>query len=669
MTYSTPLFRFSAVSRSFAPRLSAVFAALFLMLVCAAPPARAAEGWNISLAEHAGTPAYVVAVDKSRQELSFFERRSPLRLTRVFACSTGQAAGDKLVQGDLKTPEGVYFVVQRIGSGLDFIKYGREAYTLNYPNPIDRLRRKTGYGIWVHGRGEPLARMQTEGCVSLLNDDLDMLGKLLKAGTPVILGQSLSFSAAPDSQDAADAGRLEQNVKDWAEAWSNRSPSYLDFYDGEAYSLAQGQPFSAFASQKLRLFSVLPWVRTTVRDIQVLKGPGYWVTWFYQDYQAPNLSTRGVRRLYWGKNESGEFKILGMEWHPGMSTSTLLASADSLLPALDLKGKSPWDSIPEAPVLAKNAAAAPEAPSRDAPKAALDHVEDPAQGEMARPSAEAFVLARTMQVEKEQRAEAAGLDIPAAPQESATAAETPEPEAAAAAPAKKETAKAVESDAAAAEELLPPPLPSQRLTKADKAAAADGGKAQAEEKARRDLLAAGADSPQPAPQAEYGEEHAPAKTPAAASEPEGSAAPPAQKPEEAVAELVASLPEAAPAASATPEEALETVRDSLEQWRLAWESGDLDAYMSFYASNAVQGSRSGGKAIRRQKQRLWETVRPASVSLRDVRVSVKDGGIVAVMRQVYQDNRGGGDDGVKTLTFSKINGAWRITHEDWSPLP
>lgn len=320
------------------------------------PVARAGEvrktSWEVEISEFKTTPEFIFAVDKSRQQLALFERRSPLRLSRLFTCTTGQAVGDKEVEGDLKTPEGVYFVVQRIGGGLEFLKYGNEAYTLNYPNPVDRLRKKTGYGIWIHGRGEPIAPLQTQGCVSMNNEDLASLGALLRPGTPVLLTESFSHSQTQDAATVATVRTLEEKVRAWAKAWGQRSPSMFSFYDKEAYSLAQGEPFSRFQKQKERLFKMLPWIKNSISDIRVLQGPGYWVTWFYQDYQAPNLSTRGIRRLYWGKDASGDFKILGMEWSPGLTTGVLLASAEPALPPLESRprteGETPAPSASQA---------------------------------------------------------------------------------------------------------------------------------------------------------------------------------------------------------------------------------------------------------------------------------------------------------------------------------
>ena len=66
---------------------------------------------------------------------------------RDYLCTTGQAQGDKQVRGDLKTPEGVYFVVRKRTERLDFEEYGGEAYILDYPNPpVGWLRGKTAIG-------------------------------------------------------------------------------------------------------------------------------------------------------------------------------------------------------------------------------------------------------------------------------------------------------------------------------------------------------------------------------------------------------------------------------------------------------------------------------------------------------------------------------------------
>ncbi len=311
-------------------------------------PGLSPAGWQALILGHAVTPPRVVAVDKSRQTLFVFERQSPLRVADQYACTTGQADGDKLVRGDLKTPEGIYFVSQKLSSGLDFTKYGNEAYTLNYPNPVDRLRKKTGYGIWIHGRGTPIVPKETQGCVALNNGDIAILGKNLPPGTPVALASAVSFNPVAPTQDRTLLATLEKRTQAWAKAWSGRSKTMFDYYDPEAYSIAQGETFSAFRAQKERLFKQLPWIETRVQNVQAMQGPGYWVTWFQQDYRAPNLSAKGVRRLYWQRDARGEMRIVGMEWAPHLSGTLTASLGEAAIPAAEANPRSEEDAAPAA---------------------------------------------------------------------------------------------------------------------------------------------------------------------------------------------------------------------------------------------------------------------------------------------------------------------------------
>ncbi|MDR2801414.1 MAG: L,D-transpeptidase family protein [Desulfovibrio sp.] len=657
-------------------RLSAA-CPLCVLAACLFLPSHAFAAWDAVIADHHANPAYLFAVDKSRQKLAFFEKRSPFRLSRVFICTTGQKKGDKEVEGDLKTPEGVYFVVRRIGGGLDFTKYGQEAFTLNYPNPMDRLRGKTGSGIWIHGRGEPLVPLQTEGCVAMNNGDLSGLRRLLLPGTPVALTQSLSVRPEGMLEQSLAVRQLEQKVKGWAEAWSDRSGKYFDFYDEQAYSQAQDEPFSAFRSNKERLFKVLPWIRTAVSDIQILQGPGYWVTWFLPDYTAPNLSPRGVRRLYWGKNDSGEFKILGMEWEPGLEPR-LVASAEQLLPPahdgvvdaaaqLDAEWKAPPLIIPGKPGKGVEFAALPAldravqdadgtplvlTPALDAAvekirpkeeeksrtpaasaepvqaaalqtaagpgrsKSSPDHIEDPAYGPMARPAPEAFRLAEQLGFSGTPAVSAAHLAAQRPSKAAGTGHAGPPP--------------GVQDQRL--EEARPGVLPAKGRDSAP--AGVPEGKKGGNEAVRAENLAGGVKTA------------GAKKTGPAEGETAGLGA------REKNASRVSSL--------------VGVVSELVEKWRKAWESGDIEAYAAFYTKDARQGEHVGRDGIRRHKQKLWAKAAPAAVQLSDIRLRVSGENVVADMNQVYSNKAGRSDKGIKTLTFVYINGSWLITREEWS---
>ncbi|MDR1857203.1 MAG: L,D-transpeptidase family protein [Desulfovibrio sp.] len=329
----------------------------FLLLPC---PAHA-DDWVASFHQD-GLPSHLVGVDKGRQTFIFFEKKSPLKVKYTFPCATGQLAGDKRQTNDLRTPEGVYFVEYKIASGLDFKEYGGIAYTLNYPNPVDRLRGKTGYGIWIHSKGVELVPRGTKGCIALGLEEIGLVGPSLTPGTAVVLAETLD---APKSspQSGTTARELRRLMRQWSDAWASRSKKMFDYYDPEAWDKSMPESFTAFRQNKERLFSILRFIKIFNREIHALEGPGYWVTWAEQFYQASNLSTEGVRRLYWQQGKDKKYRIVGMDWIPrdlGMRadfrkgrlvTDSNLVVTDAeapLLPKLDMPEMAPETAAVEA---------------------------------------------------------------------------------------------------------------------------------------------------------------------------------------------------------------------------------------------------------------------------------------------------------------------------------
>lgn len=284
---------------------------LFIALVFILPYKAAAEGWHVQLTEQESIPSSFLLIDKESQQLHILAKHSPLSIAATFQCTTGQAQGDKQIQDDLKTPEGVYFVGHKLTS-LDYDEYGGIAYTLNYPNPVDRLRKKTGYGIWIHSKGHQIVPNETRGCIALNLDDLTLIGDSLTFGYPVAVADTVDTKITNDLQHAAIAENLTKQTKAWANLWSSRSQEMFNLYDGDSYSLAT-ESFDGFKANKKALFNQLPWIHTVITDLKMLPGPGYWVTWFNQFYRAPNMTTEGVRRLYW-QEKNGKWLIVGMEW-------------------------------------------------------------------------------------------------------------------------------------------------------------------------------------------------------------------------------------------------------------------------------------------------------------------------------------------------------------------
>jgi lipoprotein-anchoring transpeptidase ErfK/SrfK len=143
-----------------------------------------------------------VTIFKKRHQLIVYYKS---RLFKSYHAVFGRSfePGTKLWEGDRRTPEGVYAIVEKHPSARwDWF------LTLNYPNEIDRHRydqmrvdgevpREDGHPVGVggrigiHGSDEPeLNRGDinwTTGCISVDDEDVEELTRLLPKGTLVII--------------------------------------------------------------------------------------------------------------------------------------------------------------------------------------------------------------------------------------------------------------------------------------------------------------------------------------------------------------------------------------------------------------------------------------------------------------------------------------------------
>ena len=288
--------------------LCPVFTLFFLPLVSSA--------WEANFSANPSVPELFLAIDKERQKLFVLSNKSPLQKLKEFSCSTGQVRGDKQKQGDRKTPEGIYFLEKRLSQGLDYDLYGKLAFTLNYPNPVDRIHGKTGYGIWIHGRGHKITEFETKGCVALNMSDIELLehAGIILQKTPVVIARKASWQN--DENNSGLETEIVQLTREWARYWSKKSNEFFSFYDEKKFTLS-GQDFTQFKKRKKRLFQTYPWIDVYIHQPRALAGPGYVVSFFEQLYRTPSFFTTGIKRLYWQKYKNQEWKIVGGEWRQG----------------------------------------------------------------------------------------------------------------------------------------------------------------------------------------------------------------------------------------------------------------------------------------------------------------------------------------------------------------
>jgi len=146
--------------------------------------------------------SWAVTAYKSRHQIVVHYKGHLYRIYRaVFGRS--QEHGSKEFEGDRRTPEGVYTIIDKHPS-----RRWRWFLTLNYPNVIDRRRyddlRSTntipvedgemigpGGHVGIHGTDTPILNRGevnwTLGCISVDNRDIDELNRLLPLGTIVII--------------------------------------------------------------------------------------------------------------------------------------------------------------------------------------------------------------------------------------------------------------------------------------------------------------------------------------------------------------------------------------------------------------------------------------------------------------------------------------------------
>lgn len=140
-----------------------------------------------------------IAVDISKSRLYLFTRdnQGQFRLTQDAYIAIARLGAVKENEGDLRTPIGPYFITSFLRPDQLTPFYGAGALPLNYPNPFDLRRGKTGSGIWLHGSPpEQYSRppRASEGCVVLPDPDfVSIAQQVQRRTTPVVIAQELKW--------------------------------------------------------------------------------------------------------------------------------------------------------------------------------------------------------------------------------------------------------------------------------------------------------------------------------------------------------------------------------------------------------------------------------------------------------------------------------------------
>jgi len=113
------------------------------------------------------------------------------KVLRQFDIGLGfNPVGHKQVEGDSRTPEGVYYIDRRNPNSNFHLSLG-----ISYPNADDRARARAigkspGGDIFIHGRaGKHTLRNRgrdwTDGCIAVTDREMEDIYAMVRDGTPI----------------------------------------------------------------------------------------------------------------------------------------------------------------------------------------------------------------------------------------------------------------------------------------------------------------------------------------------------------------------------------------------------------------------------------------------------------------------------------------------------
>jgi murein L,D-transpeptidase YafK len=268
---------------------------------------------------------HVILVEKATHKLHLYENSgtSP-RLIKTYQTATGKFKGDKLINGDHKTPEGIYTIyeflskqelLRRHGSYAEI--YGSGAFPMNYPNLIDERVGKTGGGIWLHSTDDDSRiskGLDSKGCVVLQNADLKDISQYIEVEhTPIVVVQDVLYL----SKGTWERNRKEINdaVMKWAKAWQEKDfNTYISSYDPHNFHDKSKGNFSAYKQYKKAVFSRPDSPSIKLGFVSILSNLEYAVVQLQQDYRSNIINDIGKKILYLKKDSNYDWKIVGELW-------------------------------------------------------------------------------------------------------------------------------------------------------------------------------------------------------------------------------------------------------------------------------------------------------------------------------------------------------------------
>lgn len=260
----------------------------------------------------------VVLIDKAKFELHLAHYKNGLEIFKTYKVTMGKNSGDKEVEGDQKTPEGIYRFSARYTRKNLKPKFGAMAFYIDYPNVFDRRQKKTGFDIMLHSTDDPdrLARPQdSDGCVVVDDARIKEIGEYIKTPiTNVIIYDEMKPEYLKTESDTELINAFER----WLQAWNRKDidtyiGSYVSDFTFEKMNLAQYRAYKDSLNHRYNTIDV----KATNR--RFYHHPKYDLVTFTQEYSSTFKNGKkafvatGQKRIYFLK-EAGALKIFSEEF-------------------------------------------------------------------------------------------------------------------------------------------------------------------------------------------------------------------------------------------------------------------------------------------------------------------------------------------------------------------
>jgi murein L,D-transpeptidase YafK len=245
------------------------------------------------------TIKYVLVCQKDTNNLKVYEKANN-KFKKLFENTVlvGKNSGDKKAEGDYKTPTGTYDLLKHIQNLDPF--YGPIAMVTSYPNLYDKIQKRNGHGIWIHGVPQNETRDDfTKGCIALQNDDIKSIDKQINLNKSILVISDSKIQTVSKE----DISTILSSIYQWKETWrKSQLEQYLDFY-ADDFKRNNGMDLNQFKNYKKHIFNKKEKKKILLSKINIMPYPNnqnkkmFRIT-MDENYKTANYRFQGKKELF-----------------------------------------------------------------------------------------------------------------------------------------------------------------------------------------------------------------------------------------------------------------------------------------------------------------------------------------------------------------------------------